>query len=194
MVLVHPHKQGIGMRIRFLSGNPHKIREATAIMEPIGITVVPLQIKLEELQTPDTDAIVRDKLAKAFHLIGHPLFVEQTGLFIDRLNGFPGGLTQVFWDTLEADRVSELFGQGPDTGITAKTLLGYCDGRSIHCFRGEVRGRIASEPRGDRAFQWDCVFIPDGFTETYAEMGDAKNTISMRRIALDALATHLRSR
>jgi XTP/dITP diphosphohydrolase len=115
-------------------------------------------------------------------------------LFIDRLNGFPGGLTQVFWDTLEADRVSELFGQAPDTGVTAKTLIGYCDGRSIHRFRGEVRGRIASEPRGDRAFQWDCVFIPDGFTETYAEMGDAKNTISMRRIALDALATHLGAR
>ena len=182
------------MRIRFLSGNPHKIREATAIMEPIGVTVVPLQIKLEELQTPDTDAIVRDKVAKAFHLIGHPLFVEQTGLFIDRLNGFPGGLTQVFWDTLEADRVSELFGQGPDTGVTAKTVIGYCDGRSVHCFRGEVRGRIAPEPRGDRAFQWDCVFIPDGFTETYAEMGDAKNTISMRRIALDVLATHLGAR
>ena len=182
------------MRIRFLSGNQHKIREATAIMEPIGITVVPLQIKLEELQSPDTDAIVRDKVAKAFHLIGHPLFVEQTGLFIDRLNGFPGGLTQVFWDTLQADRVSELFGQGPDTGVTAKTLIGYCDGRSIRCFCGEVRGRIASEPRGDRAFQWDCIFIPDGFTETYAEMGDAKNAISMRRSALDALATHLGAR
>src|SRR5271165_3143256 len=179
------------MRLRFLSGNVHKIREAVAIMEPIGINVIPLEIKLEELQTPDTEAIVRDKIAKAFHRIGHPLFVEQTGLFIDKLNGFPGGLTQVFWDKLDADRVSELFGQGPVTGVTARTIIGYCDGRSIHCFSGEVRGRIAPEPRGDRAFQWDCVFIPDGFTETYAEMGDRKNSISMRRIALDALATHL---
>jgi XTP/dITP diphosphohydrolase len=182
------------MRLRFLSGNAHKIREAVAIMAPMGITVVPLAIKMEELQTPDTEAIVKDKVAKAFHTIGHPLFVEQRGLFIDKLNGFPGGLTQVFWDTLEAYRVSELFGQGSDTGVTARTIIGYCNGRTVHCFSGEVRGRIAAEPRGDPAFQWDCVFIPDGFTETFAEMGDRKSSISMRRIALDALATHLKSK
>jgi XTP/dITP diphosphohydrolase len=179
------------MRIRFLSGNEYKIREAIAIMQLIGVEVVPLQIKIEELQTPDTEALVKDKVAKAFHLVGHPLFVEQTGLIIDRLNGFPGGLTQVFWDTLQADRVSELFGQGGDTGVTAKTLVGYCDGRRISLFQGEVRGCIAPKPRGDRAFQWDCVFIPEGHAETYAEMGDKKNLISMRRIALDALAAHL---
>jgi XTP/dITP diphosphohydrolase len=181
------------MRIRFLSGNEHKIREAVSIMKLVGVTVVPLPIKLEELQTPDTAAIVQDKVAKAFHRIGHPLFVEQTGLSIDRLNGFPGGLAQVFWDTLKADRVCELFGQGPDTGVTAKTLVGYCDGRSsIQYFEGAVRGHIAPNPRGDPTFQWDCVFVPEGHAETYAEMGEKKNAISMRRIALDALAVHLK--
>jgi XTP/dITP diphosphohydrolase len=69
------------------------------------------------------------KAAKAFHKIGHPLFVEQTGLFIDKLNGFPGGLTQVFWDTLEADRVSELFGVGDNTiRATARTIIAQLNG------------------------------------------------------------------
>ncbi|MGY3354352.1 XTP/dITP diphosphohydrolase [Bradyrhizobium sp. GM0.4] len=181
------------MRVRFLSGNPHKIAEASAILQPAGVQVVPLKMQVQELQTPDTGAIVRDKAAKAFHLIGHPLFVEQTGLFIDRMNGFPGGLTQVFWDTLEADRVCQLFGIGTDTGVTAKTIIGYCDGRKIAQFEGEIRGKIAEKPRGDPKFQWDCVFIPDGYTETFAEMGTRKNDISMRKIALDSLASHLKA-
>jgi XTP/dITP diphosphohydrolase len=180
------------MRVRFLSGNRHKIDEAAAILKVVGVEVVPLEIKLAELQTPDTELIVTDKAAKAFHKIGHPLFVEQTGLFIDRLNGFPGGLTQVFWDALEADRVAQLFGAGVDTGVTARTIIGYCDGRKIVHFQGEIRGRIAPKPTGNRAFQWDCVFIPDGETETFAEMGDRKNSISMRRKALDKLAQHLK--
>jgi XTP/dITP diphosphohydrolase len=161
-------------------------------MAPIGVTIVPLEIKVEELQNADMQAIVKDKAAKAFHRVAHPLFVEQTGLFIDKLNGFPGGLTQVFWDTLKADRVSELFGQGSDTGVTARTVIGYCDGRNIHQFQGEVRGRIAPEPMGNRAFQWDCVFVPEGYAETFAEMGDKKNEMSMRCIALNALADHLK--
>lgn len=181
------------MHIRFLSGNEHKLTEASSILSPIGIHVIPLSIKIEELQSSDSASIVRDKASKAFQKIGHPLFVEQTGLFIDSLNGFPGGLTQVFWDTLEADKVSLLFGQGDDTGVTARTRIGYCDGRRIYQFQGEIRGRIASKPRGNPAFQWDCIFIPDGHSETFAEMGDKKNDISMRRIALEQFAQHLRS-
>ena len=180
------------MRVRFLSGNKHKIDEATVILSAVGVDIVPLPIKISELQLPDTELIVRDKVAKAFHEIGHPLFVEQTGLFIDRLNGFPGGLTQVFWDSLQADLVAELFGVGTSTGVTARTTIGYCDGKGISVFHGEIRGSIAAKPAGSRDFQWDCVFIPDGEAETFAEMGARKNSISMRRKALDQLAQHLK--
>jgi XTP/dITP diphosphohydrolase len=180
------------MRIRFLSGNRFKIDEATAILADVNVEVVPVQFAVTELQTDNTVALVRDKTLKAFHRLGHKVFVEQTGLFIDRMCGLPGGLTQVFWDTLEADRVCELFGRGTEVGVTAKTRIGYCDGRTIHQFEGEIRGRFAAEPRGDRSFQWDCVFIPEGHDETFAEMGERKNEISMRRRALDAFAIHLK--
>ncbi len=180
------------MRVRFLSGNEHKVSEAVAILRPAGVEVVPLSIKVDELQNSNIHTIVNDKLTKAFHMTGHPLFVEHTGLFIDSLKGFPGGLTQVFWDTLQADAISELFGQGQTTGVTARTIIGYCDGRKIFEFEGEVRGNIAREPRGNRDFQWDCVFIPEGHSETFAEMGTKKNEISMRRRALDAFSMHLR--
>lgn len=61
------------MRVRFLSGNIHKIDEAIAIMAPIGITVVPIDTKLEELQSSDPQVIVKDKVVKAFHQVGHPI-------------------------------------------------------------------------------------------------------------------------
>ena len=179
------------MRIRFLSGNPLKIAEATAILSGVGVQVVPVEFTVTELQTDDTVSLVRDKTLKAFHRLGHKVFVEQTGLFIDQMHGLPGGLTQVFWDKLGPDRVCELFGRGEVIGVTAKTRIGYCDGRNIHQFEGEIRGAFAPEPRGDRTFQWDCVFVPDGHDETFAEMGERKNEISMRRRALDALAAHL---
>lgn len=180
------------MRIRFLSGNQFKIGEATTILAEANVEVVPVEVKLTELQTDDTVLLVRDKTLKAFHQLGHKIFVEQTGLFLSRMNGLPGGLTQVFWDALGPDRVCELFGQGDEVSVVAKTRIGYCDGRKVHQFEGEIGGRIASAPRGDRSFQWDCVFVPDGHQETFAEMGARKNEISMRRRALDAFAAYLK--
>jgi XTP/dITP diphosphohydrolase len=53
-----------------------------------------------------------------------------------------------------------------------------------------VTGAIVSTPRGPRDFQWDCVFQPDGSTETFAEMGHRKNDVSMRRRALDRMAEY----
>lgn len=180
------------MRIRFLSRNTYKIAEAKTILSPLDIDVIPVAVSINELQTRDVGEIVRDKVLRAFSQIGHRLFVEQTCLYLDALNGFPGGLTQPFWDALEADRFSELFGRCDRPAVTAKTWIGYCDGRQIHHFEGEIKGTVAPEPRGSRNFQWDCIFIPDGHDETFAEMGDRKNEISMRRIALNRFADHLR--
>lgn len=182
----------VGMRIRFLSGNQFKIDEATTILAQAGVEVVPVEVRLTELQTDDTELLVRDKTLKAFHQLGHRIFVEQTGLFLASMNGLPGGLTQVFWDALGPERVCELFGQGGEVSVIAKTRIGYCDGRRIYQFEGEIEGSIAPKPRGDRKFQWDCVFVPVGHEETFAEMGIRKNEISMRRRALDAFSEYLK--
>jgi XTP/dITP diphosphohydrolase len=180
---------GTAMRLRFLSSNPNKIAEATAILSPAGFELISVEKKLDEIQSADVEFLVRDKCIRAFRLIGRPVFVEHTGLFIEALNGFPGGLTQVFWDTLGADRVASLFGT-QDGRAVARTRIGYCDGRCVHQFEGEVSGTLASEPRGDPS-QWDCVFIPEGSDQTFAEMGERKNEISMRRAALDRFAAFL---
>ena len=66
-----------------MSGNEHKIKEVQRILDPVGVDIVPVSRKIEELQTQDVHALVRDKLIKAFHEIGRPLFVEHTGLYLE---------------------------------------------------------------------------------------------------------------
>ena len=180
--------------IRFVSKNEFKLREAAAILAIAAVKVIPLEIKVEELQTEDTARLVKDKTMKAFREVGRPLFVEHTGLYLNHLNGLPGGLTQVFWDTLQEDRFASLFGNVPDPTVVAKTVIGYTDAKQFFMFEGKVTGRIADTPRGPRDFQWDCVFIPDGYSQTFAEMGEKKNEISMRRIAMDHFAQFLAER
>jgi XTP/dITP diphosphohydrolase len=179
------------IEIRFVSGNPFKIEEARKILGDKSIAVLESKLKIEELQTTDTRKLVHDKLLKAYREIGRPLFVEHTGLYLEYLNGLPGGLTQIFWDTLKADRFAELFGNPPNNKAAARTSIGYCDGRKIYEFDGVIAGQITAKPRGARDFQWDCVFQPDGHPKTFAEMGEQKNSISMRRAALEQLAAHL---
>jgi XTP/dITP diphosphohydrolase len=180
------------IEVRFVTGNPFKIDEAREILGSQNIEVIATNLTLYELQTTDTTKLINDKMLKAFQAIGRPLFVEHTGLYLEHLNGLPGGLTQIFWDSLLADRFSELFGKlSPNNRVMAKTSISYCDGKQIHNFEGEIMGQITETPRGARDFQWDCVFQPDGYSKTFAELGSEKNKISMRRLALDKLADYI---
>lgn len=177
------------MKINFVSQNSHKISEATSILAMYGIEVEPLPIHIEELQTLDTTKLVRNKALQAFSEVRRPLFVEHTGLYLDLLGGFPGGLTQIFWDKVGKDDFAKYFsGNGK---ALAKTLICYIDGMRTHVFEGDICGSIVSPPRFDNGFQWDCVFIPEGYSESFSEMGEKKNEISMRLIALRKFAEYL---
>ena len=176
-----------------MSSNNHKIAEVQRILSPMGVDIIAVPQKIQELQTEDVDALVKDKLVKAFGSIGRPLFVEHTGLYLSGLNGLPAGLTQIFWDQLKENRFANLVAGLGDSKVTAKTVLGYCDGHKMHLFEGAIEGTVPKTPAGPTDFEWDCVFIPNGFSETFAEMGPAKDSISMRRIALDKFADHLKT-
>lgn len=176
-----------------MSGNRHKIAEVQRILAPVGVEIIAVPQKIQELQTEDVHALVKDKLIKAFGSIGRPLFVEHTGLYLSGLNGLPAGLTQIFWDQLKADRFASLVAGLGDSKVTARTVIGYCDGHRMHLFEGSIEGTVPITPVGPTDFQWDCVFVPNGCKQTFAEMGPAKDDISMRRIALDKFADHLKT-
>lgn len=178
------------MKLVFVSKNEFKHAEASRYLATLNIEVEKSDLEIQEIQTVDTEALVRDKASRAFKALGRPLFVEHTGLYLDTLNGFPGGLTDIFWKTLEKERFAKLFAS-ETARVRAVTYIGYVDGRRIHLFTGELEGRIVSPSQIDHGFQWDCVFKPQRFSQTFSEMGDEKNDISMRSIALKKLRDHL---
>ena len=110
------------MKIRFLSSNQHKIAEVQRILGPVGVDIIAVPQKIQELQTEDVHALVKDKLIKDFGSIGRPLFVEHTGLYLSGLNGLPAGLTQIFWDQLKADRFASLVAGLRDDKATLQEL------------------------------------------------------------------------
>lgn len=178
--------------IRFLTRNDGKFAELKALL-PTGYELVRDMTEVHELQTDDMDELVKDKILKAFKRLRRPLIVDHTGLAFDLMNGFPAGLTSVFYDKLNANGIADLIGKSANRKVTAITLIGYCDGRRKKIFRGEVRGSVAERPLGADGFQWDTIFIPEGHTHTYAELGQAKkNEISMRRRAFDQFTEFLK--
>ena len=179
------------MDLRFLTKNDHKFVEFQKLFEGTKYHLLKASDSIDEIQTENMEALVRDKAVKAFAKVKRPIFVDHTGLQFDFLGGFPGGLTEIFWNKLKNNRLAEIIGQSSQPAVTATTYLAYCDGRKINLFVGRLEGTIAREPRGPEGFQWDPIFIPNGFTETFAEMGERKNAISMRKLAVDELIAYL---
>ena len=171
------------MQIYFVSNNKFKIEEIKLLFSRTGIEIVPFSSEeIFEIQTKDSERLVKDKALKAFSIIQRPLFIEHTYLKIHVINDFPNGLTSSFWDSFESNLTCKFFG---GSSATAETIIAYCDMRRIHLFEGKISGKIASKPMGNNQFQWDNVFIPDGHKKSFAEMGaKVKNTISMRKMAV----------
>lgn len=181
--------------IYFISANEHKIEEVKSFFasrSPLkNFTVDTANIKIDEIQHKDMEEIVKEKAVTAYKKLRRPVFVEQTGLLIKRFGDLPGGLTQVFWDSLHAEKFAEFFVSRDATEVIAKTIIAYCDGRTIRCFEGKTEGTIV-EPKQAENFQWDCVFQPGGSQKTFAEMDLLeKNTFSMREKALKKFADYL---
>lgn len=183
--------------IFFVSQNKNKLKEVVSFFEaaePTVVSVTPYQLKIQELQSQNLEEIAEDKARKAFAQIRRPLFVEHTGLYIKNFGDLPGGLTQIVWDNLKAKKFCEYFGNNGDTAAAAKTVIAYCDGKKIKLFTGVIEGKIAGSPSQDEAeFEWDCVFIPDNYQQTFAQLKEEKQKISMRIKALTDFRNYLQA-
>lgn len=175
--------------IYFITGNEGKFREARGIMSAIQ------QIKLElpEEQSLDPHFVISKKLEFAgTKRAERPLIVEDTSLYIDGLNGFPGPLIRWMELAVGNDGIYDLCAKIGNNRATAKTVVGYLDENSkTEFFEGEISGQIV-KPNGNEGFGWDSIFQPDGISETFAEMGDEfKTEFSMRTIAFSKLMESL---
>lgn len=182
------------MRIRFVTGNPGKVRDARAVLEPLGIHVAHGRAPTQEIQADRLDAIARHKARQLMDRVPLPYFLEDAGLFVRALDGFPGPYSAHAYRTLGCDGLLRLLAR-PRTDRRARfeAVVAFVDAsRRLRLFRGTCDGRIATRARGDHGFGFDPIFVPDGQRRTFAQLSpDEKGRLSHRGRALRALARHL---
>jgi XTP/dITP diphosphohydrolase len=169
--------------VTFVTTNPGKFREVQGVLRPYGVRVRWKRRSLPEPQADDLASVVAAKLDAVRDLRGL-VVVEDSGLFIPSLQGFPGVYSAHFLDLWGFAPILELL-RHRDRRAYFRTVVGLQRGRHRAMFVGEVRGTIASRPRGRKGFGYDPIFIPRGWHQTFAEGPlEAKNSVSHRARAV----------
>ena len=170
----------------FVTSNEGKRREAEAVL---GLELRHRGLDLVEPQSLDLHEVVRFKAERAFEVTGKPVLVEDTGLELLGLGGFPGPLIRWLLASVGPDGICRMANAFGDVRAVARCVTCATDGRDTVIGEGVVMGTIARQPTGTGGFGWDSTFIPDGGGgRTFGEMDDdEKNAISHRRKAFVAL-------
>lgn len=172
-----------------VTGNANKLHEWQSMM-PEGVNLESADIDLVEIQSDDPQEIVADKVRRAYVQVGKPVIVEDVDAGLEKLGGLPGPFIKFFMKRLGKDALYKLAGRDGEKAAVACTA-GYYDGETMIIVRGEVQGTVVA-PRGE-AFGFDIVFVPDGETQTYAEMTlEKKNSLSHRSKAIQQLLDKLK--
>ncbi len=178
-----------------VTGNPGKVEEAERIL---GWRLETVPIDLPEIQSLDLAEVLAAKGEEAWRRVGRPLVVEETGLEVDAMGGFPGPLVRWMLEATGAEGIARaaraLSPDGEAPAVTARCLLLYVDGERRVTGEGVSRGTLVLPPRGDGGFGWDPVFLPEGETRTFGELpGEIKDRIGHRGLAWRDLAAKLGS-
>lgn len=177
------------MKLQFISGNRHKFEELRAVLPDLEMK----SIDLPEIQEIDPRMIIKAKLLEARKHTAEAIIVEDTSLYFEAMNGsLPGPLIKWFVQSLGSEGLANMAIQLGNSKALAKTVIGYSPyGEEMHFFEGVIKGDIVM-PVVESAFGWDPIFQPQGYDQTFAEMGtEKKNQISQRRLAAEALKSFL---
>jgi XTP/dITP diphosphohydrolase len=176
------------MTIRFVTGNEGKVAEAREYLEGVGEVVEQVAFDYTEIQSDSLAEVAAHGAREVCEAVGGPVIVEDSGLFVDALDGFPGPYSAYVEHTVGVERVWRLVEPEADHRARFRSLVAYADAGGeggpprVETFEGAVRGRIVA-PRGEGGFGYDPIFEHDD--TTLAEMSTAeKNAISHRGRAL----------
>lgn len=193
-------------RVVLATANPHKAGEMRAVLEGLGFSVEPRPDAAGEVA--ETEETLEDNAALKARAVarvaGATAVADDTGLFVDALDGRPGVLSARYAgpESTDADNVAKVLAELADLDASSRrahfrTVIAVAepDGTS-RWVEGVLDGRIVAAPRGTNGFGYDVIFAPadlDG--RTLAELSpDEKNAVSHRGRALRALAQMLRDR
>ena len=176
--------------------NPHKIAEIKKIL-PDNYQLKSLKDLGFEGELKETGNTLEDNALQKVRQIAVPYDVDaiadDTGLEVEALNGAPGVYSARYAGEKASydDNVQKLLEnmKGVENREAQfRTVVAYSKDNKEHIVSGVIKGHITSEPRGNGGFGYDSVFVPEGYTQTFAEMGETeKNKISHRAIALQKL-------
>ncbi|HSA73954.1 MAG TPA: RdgB/HAM1 family non-canonical purine NTP pyrophosphatase [Nitrososphaeraceae archaeon] len=175
-------------RIVFASTNKNKFNEILTHMMTYNIEIEFVKFESIEIQSNRLDEIAKQKARDAYRKIGRPLIVEDTGLFIDSLRGFPGPYSSYVLGTLGNQGILDLLLNRTSRVALFKSIVAYVDDNCNMVFSGDTRGTI-----GDRitkgGWGYDPIFIPEDSSVSYGQMRITdKIAVSHRTKALNNFA------
>lgn len=189
-------------QICFASNNKHKLSEIRLLLEPDFFVLSLDDIGCKE-ELPETqDTFEGNAFQKALYVFNNykvPCFADDSGLAVDALGGAPGVFSARYAGPKrnDIDNIKLLLQNLNNSSnrravfITVIALVGV---GSNQVFEGRIRGEIAERPTGGKGFGYDPVFMPLGFSKTFAEMTmQEKNEISHRSIAIKKLVHFLKT-
>ena len=181
----------------FVTTNFHKFNEACQVLAKHGVATALLRIEAIEIQDDDLEKIAKASVRDAVEKSGLPVLVEDAGLFIEVLEGFPGPYSSYVFRTLRTKGILKLM-----EGIDERDAYFYSvvafhspEDAAPKCFHGKVEGKITLKERGNKGFGFDPIFEPKGGGgKTFAEMTTTeKNKFSHRAQALRKIAAWYKS-
>lgn len=180
-----------GRAIFFVTRNIHKFNEARQAMAEHRIAVALLKMETLEIQDNNLENIAKVRVMDAVKKYSLPVIVEDAGLFIEALNGFPGPYSSYVYRTIGTKGILKLMENVEKRNAQFHSVVAFCSPKETpRCFHGKAEGEISLEERGGFGFGFDPIFRPlTQRSETFAEMTvPEKNKYSHRAQALRKFA------
>ena len=174
-------------KLVLVTQNKHKLREIRPLFEEFGIGFETTSIEKWEVRSNDVETVALEAAKYAYAELQRPLVVDDTGLYIEALEGFPMAYPAFVLETIGRKGILRLMDGVVDRSAMFVSAVGFCDGTTMRAFKGVMEGTIGYEELGEEGFGYDPIFIPEGYTKTYAQLTfSEKITISHRTRAFRA--------
>jgi XTP/dITP diphosphohydrolase len=179
------------LEIVMATSNAHKLEEANFVLKEFGVVLVGQDIKGVEIQSFDPVEVAKASLEAVLPSFGRPLVVEDTGLCVKALRGFPGALASHAASTIGNQGILKLLEGEDDRSAYFEAAVAYgVPPDQIWIFTGRVHGTISKEARGEGGFGFDPIFVPSGHSRTFAQMTlEEKGGLSHRALAFRRLGS-----
>ncbi len=183
------------MELYFATGNDSKVKEFKNALESFEVTLKRIDIDLAEMDHEDVEKVSRRKAVDAYNEsnIEEPVMVEDSGLYVSALGGFPGSVSSYFFEKCGNHGLLKLLKDIGERDAYFKTSIAiyFPEKDDTKTLSGVCKGRISRKIRGDSGFGYDPVFIPEGRNKTFAEDFSVKEEISHRKKAIEKLKKYL---